>query len=66
VGLSDGESRRKIDSSPGVIVHRYRLTDIVHAPPLYIIHTLLPIYTFASRSTKREVSLISHRRGDWE
>jgi hypothetical protein len=61
---SDDESISTIDSFPGIIVHRYRLTDIGHAPPLYIIHTILPIFTFAMSSTKLVFSLITRQRRD--
>ncbi len=61
---SDDESNSTIDSFPGIIVNRYRLTFFDCNPPLYIIHTVLPIFTFAIRSTKRVVSLISRQRRD--
>ncbi len=62
---SDDESSSTIDSSPGIIINRYRLTDFDCTPPLYIIHTALSIFSFAIRSIKRVVSPISHQRRDY-
>jgi hypothetical protein len=59
VETSDDEPGSTIDPSLGIIVHRYRLTDIGRALPLYIKPLTLPIFTFTMRSTNRVLSLIS-------
>ena len=62
---SEDESSRTIDSPCGIAVTRYRLTETDCTLPLYIIHTALPIFPYAMRSTKRVVSLISPEGRDY-
>jgi hypothetical protein len=61
----DDESSSRIGSFPGIEVSRYRLTDFVRTPPLYIIHTTVPIFPYATILIKRVVPLISPQGRDY-
>jgi len=61
---SKDESNIIIDSLPGIIVDRYRLTDFDCAPPLYIILTDLPfLYLCNSNDETDSFSIINGREG---
>lgn len=51
--ISEDESSRTIDSSCGIAVHRYRLTETDCTLPLYIIHTVLLIYNILIHNNGR-------------